>query len=173
MKNEALNIAYMLKTLRTNPNDGEVSFSINAIEEVEMMIRKLVAELDKHQDKSLDELMKWQQELDKQGEPVGWLNNTTTFSEVNTGLGGKALIDTTPQTNQCKDCGEINPAEIHTCSPQTKPLSEKITEALNRKPLSDEEIHMLIGLHIPVFNEPKYDDLIKFARAIEERHGIK
>ena len=80
MKNEALNIAYMLKTLRTNPNDGEVSFSINAIEEVEMMIRKLVAELD------------------KQGEPVGWLNNTTTFSEVNTGLGGKALIDTTPQT---------------------------------------------------------------------------
>ena len=62
------------------------------------MIRKLVAELDKHQDKSLDELMKWQQELDKQGEPVGWLNNTTTFSEVNTGLGGKALIDTTPQT---------------------------------------------------------------------------
>ena len=72
MKNEALNIAYMLKTLRTNPNDGEVSFSINAIEEVEMMIRKLVAELDKHQDKSLDELMKWQQELDKQGEPVGW-----------------------------------------------------------------------------------------------------
>ena len=34
------------------------------------MIRKLVAELDKHQDKSLDELMKWQQELDKQGEPV-------------------------------------------------------------------------------------------------------
>lgn len=155
MKNEALNIAYMLKTLRTNPNDGEVSFSINAIEEVEMMIRKLVAELD------------------KQGEPVAWLNNTTTFSEVNTGLGGKALIDTTPQTNQCKDCGEINPAEIHTCSPQTKPLSEKITEALNRKPLSDEEIHMLIGLHIPVFNEPKYDDLIKFARAIEERHGIK
>ena len=139
MKNEALNIAYMLKTLRTNPNDGEVSFSINAIEEVEMMIRKLVAELDKHQDKSLDELMKWQQELDKQGEPVAWLNNTTTFSEVNTGLGGKALIDTTPQT----------------------------------KPLSDEEIHMLIGLHIPVFNEPKYDDLIKFARAIEERHGIK
>ena len=73
MKNEALNIAYMLKTLRTNPNDGEVSFSINAIEEVEMMIRKLVAELDKHQDKSLDELMKWQQELDKQGEPVAWM----------------------------------------------------------------------------------------------------
>ena len=34
------------------------------------MIRKLVAELDKHQDKSLDELMKWQQELDKQGELV-------------------------------------------------------------------------------------------------------
>ena len=37
------------------------------------MIRKLVAELDKHQDKSLDELMKWQQELDKQGEPVAWM----------------------------------------------------------------------------------------------------
>ena len=29
------------------------------------------------------------------------------------------------QTKQCKDCGEINPAEIHTCSPQTKPLSDE------------------------------------------------
>lgn len=45
-------------------------------------------------------------------------------------------------------------------------------KALDRtKPLSDEEIQVLIN------NVPDYDigiyDLFKFARAIEERHGIK
>ena len=29
------------------------------------------------------------------------------------------------QIKQCKDCGEINPAQIHTCSPQIKELSDE------------------------------------------------
>ena len=75
---------------------------------------------------------------------------------------------------KCKDCGEINPAEIHTCSPQTKPLSEKITEALNRKPLSDEDVWQ-VGrtLGYEFTNKNPNNVFLQFARAIEERHGIK
>jgi len=38
-------------------------------------------------------------------------------------------LQTAPQT-KCFDCGEVNPAEIHTCSPQTKPLSDEEIEDL-------------------------------------------
>ena len=66
MKEEALKLADELQDLYKYSIDDVGNRSAD-------MIRKLVAELDKHQDKSLDELMKWQQELDKQGEPVAWM----------------------------------------------------------------------------------------------------
>lgn len=48
-------------------------------------------------------------------------------------------------------------------------LSQQITQALNRKSLSEEEINKLYLEH----GNSEWDWQIKFARAIEERHGIK
>jgi hypothetical protein len=48
-------------------------------------------------------------------------------------------------------------------------LSQQITQALDRKPLSEEEINKLYIEH----GNSEWDWQIKFARAIEERHGIK
>ena len=60
------------------------------------------------------------------------------------------------QTKQCKDCGEINPAEIHTCSPQTK--------------LSDDEALKLVSEKL---HYSEYKQGLKLVRNIEEHHGIK
>ena len=68
MKEEALELADELKDVADVLGSNNIEATV--IGKGADMIRKLVAELDKHQDKSLDELMKWQQELDKQGEPV-------------------------------------------------------------------------------------------------------
>ena len=67
-----------------------------------------------------------------------------------------------PQT-KCPDCGKVNPAEIHTCSPQTKRLT-------------DEEIHKLANKYLRTKDHDSakvVTGLEDFARAIEERHGIK
>ena len=111
---------------------------------------------------------------------------------------------------KCKDCGEINPAEIHTCSPQTKPLSDKelivfLMDDIDKASqwLVEGQTHMAIGVlgqchaeirkHLSTTpqTKPLSDEEIKeiysrtlqthfvgslwcdFARAIEERHGIK
>jgi len=58
----------------------------------------------------------------------------------------------------CRNCGQkVIGDSIHTCSPQLKPLS-------------DEEIHKLAqdNFHAGLGISP-----LDFARAIEERHGIK
>lgn len=58
----------------------------------------------------------------------------------------------------CVACGQrVTGDSIHTCSPQLKPLS-------------DEEMKELIN-NFPIIFSPQ--DLLTFARAIEERHGIK
>ena len=64
---------------------------------------------------------------------------------------------------------DARPAQYTT--PQTKPLSEKITEALNRKPLSDEEIYKLASETANTFNGDVH--VLRLARAIEKAHGIK
>ena len=57
----------------------------------------------------------------------------------------------------CLNCGQrVSRDSIHTCSPQLKPLS-------------DEEI---INIWLP-FATDGIKGKIEFARAIEERHGIK
>ncbi len=57
----------------------------------------------------------------------------------------------------CSACGQkVTEDLIHTCSPQLKPLS-------------DEEIYEIGKKHLTQYE----DGLIDFARAIEERHGIK
>jgi hypothetical protein len=72
-------------------------------------------------------------------------NNDGTFSI-------KATHSFEDVWTSCGGCGQrVSGNSIHTCSPQ-------------RKPLSDEEI---TALHLKCWNE------IEFARAIEERHGIK
>ena len=63
------------------------------------------------------------------------------------------------QNNTCSACGQkVTEDLIHTCSPQLKPLS-------------DDEIEKVFDNTFKVrdFEEA----FLKFARAIEERHGIK
>jgi len=57
----------------------------------------------------------------------------------------------------CVACGQrVTGDSIHTCSPQLKPLSdEEIKEVWLKRPANTAE------------------DVVRFARAIEERHGIK
>ena len=58
----------------------------------------------------------------------------------------------------CLDCGQrVGRDSIHTCLPQLKPLS-------------DEEIKVIATQNRTDLTVPAY---ISFARAIEERHGIK
>ena len=58
----------------------------------------------------------------------------------------KALTWNDKQT-KCPDCGEVNPAEIHTCSPQTKPLSdEEIADGIS-------DIIDAVGLNDDCMNE--------------------
>ena len=92
--------------------------------EASAMIRRLVEELDEKNYRIL--------ELTKRYKALTWDDNQT----------------------KCHDCGEVNPAEIHTCSPQTKPLS-------------DEEIDKLADEHLSdYFN---MQETIGFARAIEAK----
>ena len=58
----------------------------------------------------------------------------------------------------CVACGQrVTGDSIHTCSPQLKPLS-------------DEEI---FAIAIPTEIDGTDEEVLTFARAIEERHGIK
>jgi hypothetical protein len=75
--------------------------------------------------------------------------------------------------SQCERCGEVNPAEIHTCTPQvccqeyetcTRPCTPRGREQTKRKwqGLTDED----------VWEIPSYDQtsrMYRFARAIEAK----
>ncbi len=59
---------------------------------------------------------------------------------------------------KCERCGEVNPAEIHTCSPQRE-----------WQGLTDEDIKTMWDNHIiPVFNKNGISPFV-FARAIEAK----
>ena len=61
------------------------------------------------------------------------------------------------ENNTCSACGQkVTEDLIHTCSPQTKPLSDDEIEQI--------AIRYYVGSRILP---------IQYARAIEERHGIK
>ena len=53
-------------------------------------------------------------------------------------------------TNKCERCGEVNPAEIHTCTPQRE-----------WQGLTDEEIEQIVDQY--------WEDLSMFAEAIEAK----
>lgn len=62
----------------------------------------------------------------------------------------------------CLDCGQrVGRNSIHTCSPQTKPLSD------------DETIQLACDTFYGLIKKEERDNFIRFAKAIEERHGIK
>jgi len=79
----------------------------------------------------------------------------------------------------CLDCGKrVSRDSIHTCSPQLKPLSDEEIDDLSKRKANA----ILMDLLMPDVGEPKKIDwnigctkqhLVNFARAIEERHGIK
>ncbi len=79
----------------------------------------------------------------------------------------------------CRGCGQrVSGDSIHTCSPQLKPLSDEEIEQLAKRKANQ----ILMDLLMPDVGEPKKIDwnigctnqhLVNFARAIEERHGIK
>jgi hypothetical protein len=62
----------------------------------------------------------------------------------------KAIETLRAQLSQCERCGEVNPAEIHTCTPKSE-----------WKWLTDEEIEQIIDKH--------WDDPSMFAEAIEAK----
>ena len=58
----------------------------------------------------------------------------------------------------CVACGQrVTSDSIHTCSPQLKPLSDEEIDEISKE----------------VWERPWLEVHRKFARAIEERHGIK
>ena len=89
------------------------------------------------------------EELDKQDEPIAWA--TEDLEEIMSPKIRQAHIDH-PQSCAHK----FFPIALY-ATPQTKPLS-------------DEEMKELIN-NFPIIFSPQ--DLLSFARAIEERHGIK
>ena len=120
MKEEALKLADILEGYEM-PNDTQMF-------EASAMIRKLV------------------EELDKQGEPVAWMNPSQVLHGV---------IDA---RTYC-----LNGFIPLYAKPQTKPLS-------------DEETHEIANKHLRTQNQDGHLVVLgleDFARAIEERHGIK
>ena len=110
-------------------------------DDTQAMIRRLVEELDEKNYRIL--------ELTKRYKALTWSDKQTKPEDIWT---------------SCLDCGKrVTGDSIHTCSPQTKPLS-------------DEEIWKLHDKHIdwiPCGHSEKVIGFVEFARAIEERHGIK
>ena len=70
---------------------------------------------------------------------------------------GTVTLNAYDTWTSCVACGQrVTGDSIHTCSPQLKPLSdEEIKEVWLKRPANTAE------------------DVVRFARAIEERHGIK
>ena len=76
---------------------------------------------------------------------------------------GTVTLNAYDTWTSCVACGQrVTSDSIHTCSPQLKPLS-------------DEEIKNIAGsccYGATAWHNPELD-IYEFARAIEERHGIK
>ena len=120
---------------------------------------KLADELDtiKYQNGSnpfkpqADMIRKLVAELDKQGEPVAWAIKTDNdFTEI--GFGNEELEDV--EETYAMEGWKYEVIPLYT-APQTKPLHEDIVYGLSYK----------YGI--------EKGDVLEFARAIEERHGIK
>ena len=92
------------------------------------------------------------EELDKQGEPVAWA--TEDLEDIMSPELRQAHIDH-PQSCTHK----FYPIPLYT-TPQTKPLSEK-------------ELYEVFDKCYPNNGDGDVVTLVDFARAIEERHGIK
>ena len=83
-----------------------------------------------------------------------WLDLTRQFDFK----GGEFLYTAPPQRKECQRCGEVNPAEIHTCTPQREWVG-----------LTDEEIEEVGGPFPFYSNEWCDSDYVDFARAIEAK----
>ena len=83
---------------------------------------------------------------------------------MKTNYDGTITLNAYDTWTSCVACGQrVTGDSIHTCSPQLKPLS-------------DEEIHELANEYLRTQNQDGclvVLGLEDFARAIEERHGIK
>jgi len=130
---------------------------------------------------TLEEIIKQQAdriaELEKQGEPVAWMNGNEICPEI----GYEATIT----AEHPKNLGWI-PLYTNPVKELTDELFDKIfadgkrlgvletedrfNRFLQTKPLSDEEIKIIATQNRTDLTIPAY---ISFARAIEERHGIK
>ena len=154
MKNEALELADELKDVADVLGSNNIEATV--IGKGADMIRKLVAEIDTYRLKNSNQIDTYRYE------PVAWM-----YERPN---GAKKIA----WVREPHDKNVLKEIPLYT-APQTKPLSEKITEALNRKPLSDEEIMKLLNgiTHNPAEVETSFDYEIRIARSIEEAHGIK
>ena len=145
MKEEALKLADEILLCTTDPLHSKTS----------AMIRRLVEELDEKNYRIL-ELTKRYKALtwnDKQSEPVVWWNGLNE-SEEDDFMYPKLRQAHIDHPQSCTH--KFYPIPLYT-TPQTKPLSD------------DEIGEIYWKLHSDDWTEED----IKFARAIEERHGIK
>ena len=175
MKDEALKLADWL-------DDGEVERY--DVDEASAMIRRLVEELDKingcliAEQEHNEMLVK---ELDKQKYQNELLENSIKFAMLANNLQDKHgepiaswLKMGLPQTPQTKPT--ITKLDGKVVAVTMTDDEHRITEVLWEapKPLSDEEILAIADKFIERFEyEPCNVDEIGFAKAIEERHGIK
>ena len=200
MKEEALKLADELQALN-DAYENKGNERSEETDKVIDLIRKLVAELDKQgepvawwngkskfcslMDKSWDAktggILSFDcdiplyttpqtKELDKQGEPVACYTgvNTIGFLSPNCKLKVGEFLYTTPH-----HASDVKQTKDFKYDPETgEPLIDgyPLYSGLptpQTKPLSDEEIFKLWG------DDKFSDSLLEFARAIEERHGIK
>ena len=113
-----------------------------------------------------------------QGEPVVYWDGKHFASKEKSSLADIPLY-TTPQINQCEPVGvvcEFEGALVGTLF-ESLPDGTKLYTAPQTKPLSDEEIIETVKNHftgaIKLGIVLTNDNVLDFARAIEERHGIK
>jgi hypothetical protein len=145
------------------------------------MIRRLVEELDEKNYRILELTKKYKALTwnDKQGEPIAWMKIVTDEDGQ-----FRVYVDEEPEWDD--SCIPLY------ATPQTKPLRDdnpfakalRNAEALKIQPLSDEDIdkEATIKMNQILMDLIDSEDwnkgctkqhLVNFARAIEERHGIK
>ena len=163
LRQQADRIAELEKDLALKTRDRDV------FQDFTLAYEKRIAELEKLVHQRFDDgkrlgTIETEDRLLKQSEPVAWFDGEhyvcpeigyeyTITTEHPKALGWKPLYTT----------------------PQTKPLSQDyqnkyIEQYWIKKPLSDEEIKAIAAQNRTDLSIPAY---ISFARAIEERHGIK
>ena len=141
---------------------------MNANELADKLLDSLTMEYDcdKYMEQAATMLRQQAKELAEAGGMIGVLREY--ISDLEKGLDSSINLNKAQaeRNNEpviwtaCLDCGKrVTGDSIHTCSPQTKPLS-------------DDEIEQLREYH--GINDWLYETSVTdFARAIEERHGIK